>query len=251
VIELAVGDLPRRAAEHGIDDEDVRVTLFHRAGPVARPRQAVDDHRAPGPLGAARALRQLHLEQRLLVGNGLCESNLFPVRGPRDAGRRPLHVGQLRDFAGVDVHDVQLRGAVAIGQERDARRVRRPDRRAVAPVAAGQLPHPAAVGLDQPQVAAGLVLHLVAPRPRKDDAPAVGGDGGGAEGLHVQERVLVEKPGGLRGGAGRECREHEDQRKGAREPAESLRHDHPPESDAYSGRGRKLQNARAAARRGL
>jgi hypothetical protein len=67
------------------------------------------------------------------------------IRLPSGDHRTPagrLQVRQLRHLAGIHVHDVQLVGAVTIGEERDALRVRRPRRRAVAPASARQLAHP-------------------------------------------------------------------------------------------------------------
>ena len=119
VIELAVGDLPRRAADDGVHREDLGEALLDRAGAVARPRDPIDDRGRLRPFGAARALRQLDLQRRLLVGQRLREGELLAVRRPAQAGRGALQVRELRDLAGVHIQHVHLVGAVTIRQERD------------------------------------------------------------------------------------------------------------------------------------
>ena len=190
--ELAVRDLARRASRCRVECEGVRVALLDRAFAVPGPGQTVHNRRALRPLGAARPLRELHGQDRVLVGHEHREGELLAVGRPREAGGGLLDVRQLRQLARRHPQHVNLGRAVTVREERDPRPVGRPHGRRVAPAAAGELAQARAGRVDNPDVAPPLVFQLVHPAAREDNLGAVRRDGRARDGLHVHEGVLVE-----------------------------------------------------------
>src|SRR5207247_6570600 len=90
VVVLARRDLPRRAADRRVYDEHVRESFFDGSDAVPLPGQPIDDRRALGPFGAARPLRQLDLQDGILVGDRAGERDPPAVGRPPQAGRRAL-----------------------------------------------------------------------------------------------------------------------------------------------------------------
>src|SRR4030095_14178033 len=102
-------------------------------------------------------------------------------------------MGELRDFARVEPHYMQLIGPVAVRKKRDPLAVWRPDRRGIVARARSKLAYARAVDVNYPEVAAILVFNLVDPCAGENDLPAVGRNFGIAHGFHVHKGLFVEQ----------------------------------------------------------
>src|SRR5215467_6963340 len=126
-------------------------------------------------------------------------------------------MGELRDFARIEPHHVQLIRPVTVRKKRDALAVWRPDGRRVVARAGSQLAHTRTVNVNYPEVAAILVLDPVDPSAGENDLLPVGRNFRGADGFHIHKALFVEHARlrlGIRDGAEREQNRNDKQASG-------------------------------------
>src|SRR5208282_1537261 len=172
--EVAGGELARRPAICG-HHKNLRIARLQ----ISRAVEAVDEvlihFGCVGPLGAFGGCRKRGYLWRC-GRDQRSKSDLPSIRSPGNSGWRIFDIGEFGGLAGIHPANIQLRLAIAIGNESDTSSIGRPARGSVAISSGGKRTMFGAIEIDDPQVgdtAIGRDLRRLA---NVDDALAVGRD---------------------------------------------------------------------------
>ena len=158
----------------------------------------------PAAVEQRRVDPRLHFALRFVVDAGFVagvvgairihfagEHEILAVRREHDAAGFGRQAGHLRRDASVGVHDPDLRGAAAVGNESEAFGIRRPARALVGGAFVGELPRRPAIDRDGVDLLRLLVAVEVDALDRERDGAAVGRDLRIADARDLHQRLRV------------------------------------------------------------
>ncbi len=172
--EIAAGELTRRTAVGG-NDENLRIAGFQISRAVEAVDEVLIDLRCVGPLRALGCGRERG-DFRRSGGDQRSEGDLRSVRRPGNAGRSIFDVGEFGGLARIHPANIELRLAIAVGNEGNASTIGRPARGSVAIRAGGEGTMFGAIEVDDPKVGDPAIRRNLRGLTDVDDALAVGRD---------------------------------------------------------------------------